>query len=190
MSLLSKYLSKIRANKVLPYVHGSVLDLGCGDALPLRFIPERIDVYYGVEYDEKCVEKLTQTFPNHKFFTKDLDEDVLCFEKKFDTVLIVAVIEHLLNQKHFLKQVLKNSKPGGKIVITTPTPFGDWVHRIGSKLAIFAESADHRHIIILSKTKLKLLANYFGLKIEKYQRFEFGCNQLIVLSKSNPDHPQ
>ncbi|MHC4637630.1 MAG: class I SAM-dependent methyltransferase [Planctomycetota bacterium] len=183
MSLLSEYLSKRRADIITQYIKGSVLDLGCGHALPLKSAQDKISSYYGIEYSQQQVEKLKQLHPDHNFFAKNLDTDDLDFEIKFDTILAIAVIEHILNQKHFLEQIIKNMDRDATVVITTPTPLGDLVHRIGSRFGLFAKSADHRHIIIFSKTRLTLLAQYFNLKVEKHRYFQFGCNQYIVIRK-------
>lgn len=73
----------------------------------------------------------------------------------------------------------------GKIIITTPTPFGnDWVLKYGSALGLFSSQAGHGdHIVVYNKDRFRVLANELGLKIEKYKTFELRCNQLVVLSK-------
>ena len=188
MAILSNYLAGQRAKIVLPYIKGSILDLGCGNALPLQFAKEKIDIYYGVEHRQKKVDELSRKFPEHKFFARDLDVDELSFDMKFDTILVIAVIEHILNQKHFITQILRNAKPNAKIVITTPTPFGDYIHKIGSRLGLFAKSAVHRHIIIFSPERLRMLANYFNMNVEQHRKFQFGCNQLGILAKPKTDN--
>ncbi len=37
MAILTKYLTKIRENKVRPYIKGKVLDIGCGEAKAINF---------------------------------------------------------------------------------------------------------------------------------------------------------
>ncbi len=55
---------------------------------------------------------------------------------------MIAVIEHLFNQKFVMDEVSNVLKPGGKVVVTTPTPFGnDVVHRVGATLGLFAKTA-------------------------------------------------
>ena len=183
MALFSNYMTRIRLNKALPYVKGSVLDLGCGDARVLEYLANKIELYYGIEHTQQWIDKLKKRYPKNNFLCLDLDEDGLDIDTKFDTVLLLAIIEHIYNQKHLAKEILKKLKPDGKIIITTPTPFGDWIHRMGSKFGLFAKSADDHHPVIYNKHRFGVLAKHFNLKIEKYKLFEFGCNQLVILTR-------
>ncbi len=187
MGLLSGYLTSTRTRKIAPYVKGAVLDLGCGRyAAVSQRCSASIDSYYGIERDPGLVEKLKEKFPDHSFFAIDLDDDSLDFDIDFDTILLVAVIEHVFNQKHLACQLVKNLKSGGRLIITTPTPLGDWIHRVGAKLGLFAKSADDHHIVIYNKRRFQVLAQCAGLRIERYSTFQFGCNQLVILSRDNP----
>ncbi|HNR33418.1 MAG TPA: methyltransferase domain-containing protein, partial [Candidatus Hydrogenedentes bacterium] len=124
---------------------------------------------------------LRRRFPDHTFLRKDLDEDLLDLGRQFDTVLLVAVIEHVFNQKHLMRQLVPLLKPEGRLVVTSPTPFGnDVVHRIGAALGLFSKDAAHDHVVIYNKRRFLLLAREFGLMLETYCRFQCGCNQLAV----------
>jgi SAM-dependent methyltransferase len=170
-------------NQVSPYVERSVLDVGCGNAGIVALARDRIKSYCGIERNAKFLDELKGKLPKRRFYQLDMDNDQLDFEGEFDTVLLIAVLEHIYNRKHLFTQILKKLKPAGKIVITTPTIFGDFIHRIGAKLGFFAESAVHGHIIIYSKPWFRVLAKNFGLRIHKYKTFEFGCNQLVILTR-------
>ena len=187
MGLLSDYLRNKRTARVEPHVKGAVLDLGCGRAVVSRRCARAIDTYYGVENNAARVEEPKQCYPESRFFRRNLDTDVLDFEIRFDTILLVAVIEHVFNQRHLAEQLSNNLKPGGKVVITTPTPLGDWVHRLGAKIGLFAASAVDNHIVIYNRIRFGVLADACGLRIEKYKTFQFGCNQLVVLTKDATD---
>ncbi len=182
MPLLSEHIRNIRLDKVKPLIQGDVLDLGCGSALAKTRFAAQIRRYVGVERDKILVEGLTQKFPDAEFHVRDLDIDPLNFGTSFDTVLMLALIEHVFNQKQLLGEVVKSLKPGGKIIITTPTVFGnDVVHRIGSAFGLFAKTAVDDHIVIFNRKRLDILANEFGLRLAAYSKFELGCNQLAVM---------
>jgi SAM-dependent methyltransferase len=104
-------------------------------------------------------------------------------EERFDTVLMVAFIEHVYNQKRLFTEVLRHLQPDGRIVITTPTPRGDRIHCWGTSLSLFAQAAKDDHPIIFSKQRFRVFAKHFGLEIEAYRRFQLGCNQLVVLRR-------
>ncbi len=188
MGILSKWLHNVRIKITKQYIKGNVLDIGCGSASIFTKFNHRINKYYGVEYDQKHISGLNQKYIKNKkvkFFQKDLDTDKLNFDIKFDCIIILAVIEHIYNQKHFIIELVKNLKPNGKLVITTPTPFGnDIVHRIGASIGLFNKVQGDDHVVIYNKKRFKILAKDFGLDIKKYKTFEFNCNQLVVFEKS------
>ena len=77
-------------------------------------------------------------------------------------------------------------KPGGRLVITTPTNFGnDVVHRAGSLIGLFSKVARDDHISIFNRKRFEVFANECGLEVELYRFFQFGCNQLVILQKNN-----
>ncbi len=183
MPLLSKYLQRYRVQKALRWVHGSVLDLGCADASVLRQTEGRLEHYYGVELSAELVEGLRQRYPEHTFLCLDMDEERIETDRCFDTILMIAFIEHIYNQKHLFRDVLSHLKPHGRIVITTPTPLGDRVHCWGTNFWLFAQAAKDHHPIIFSKQRFRVFAKYFDLENEEYQKSQFGCNQLVVLKR-------
>ncbi|WP_332913953.1 class I SAM-dependent methyltransferase [Algoriphagus boritolerans] len=122
------------------------------------------------------------------FFTIDLDKDEIPKENQYDTILLIAVIEHIFNLKFLFEQIHDLLKDDGKVIITTPSPFGnDFVHKIGTQLGLFdKEGGQDDHIVIFNKKRLQILANEVGLEVNKYQKFQLGCNQLVVLKKVYP----
>lgn len=184
LSILSKWLESKRINLTKPYIKGDVLDVGCGPATNYRSLKNKIGAYYGIEYDKKHVEKLKKMYPKAKFFSKDLDKDNLDLKKKFDTVVSLAVIEHIYNQKHFIEQLIKNLKPKGRLVLTTPTPFGnDIVHRFGAWIGLFSKVQGDDHIVLYNKKRFQLVAKDFNLRLVKYKSFQLGCNQMVIFQK-------
>jgi SAM-dependent methyltransferase len=184
MPLLSEHIRVVRLEKARPFILGDVLDLGCGSALVKTRFSEQIAHYVGVERDPRHVESLRKTFPDAEFHVRDLDRDRLGFGPRFDSVVMLALIEHVFNQKHLFGEVVACLKPGGRIIITTPTVIGnDVVHRIGSAFGLFARSAVDDHIAIFNKKRLHILANEFGLRLAAYSKFELACNQLAVMNR-------
>ncbi|MBI2434752.1 MAG: class I SAM-dependent methyltransferase [Candidatus Hydrogenedentes bacterium] len=182
--LLSPMLKRKRFAMVAPYIQGDVLDVGCGPTTTLACGGGRITSYTGIEQHVSRIAQLSRDFPEHTFLKKDLDEDALDLPQQFDTILLVAVIEHIYNQKHLMRELVSVLKPSGRIVITTPTPFGnDIVHRWGAAIGLFSTSARDDHIVVYNRKRFEILARDHGLAIERYRRFQFGCNQLVVLRK-------
>ena len=115
--------------------------MGCGDAIVFKDRGYHIGKYYGVEANGDFVLSLSNRYPQVFFVQMNLDNDPLGLGVKFDVILMIAIIEHIWNQKFLFEQILNHLKPDGKIVITTPPPFGnDIVHPLGAKLGFFSKS--------------------------------------------------
>jgi len=186
--LLSNYLSEQRSKKVISYLKGDLLDIGCGDANNYRLIEQyQLPVlsYTGIEFDPERVVQLGKRYPGATFYQADLDSEPLPVSGKYDTILLLAVVEHIFNLKFLFSQLAMLLSEQGQIVITTPTPFGnDIVHRFGTKLGLFdREGGQDDHIVIFNRKRLEILAGEVDLVLHEYKRFQFGCNQIAVLKK-------
>ena len=113
MALLSTFIASQRYAEVTPYIKGNVLELGCQNSLLLGNSNYNISKYYGVEKSTNLVNKLTKQYPDATFLQRDLDRDTLGLDNIFDCVLMVALIEHLYNQKFVFEGVARALKSGG-----------------------------------------------------------------------------
>ena len=181
MGLLTKFLERKREEEIYPYIKGKVLDIGCGPANALK--NKKITKYYGTELNKNDVERLSKKYPNANFFCKDIENDNIELKEKVDVVIMTAFLEHLANYENAIEQSIKNLREGGLILITTPSNFGHKVHNIGAQLGLFSKEAAEDHKSILSKTDFIRLKNKFNLKLKKYKKFEFFCNQLVIYEK-------
>jgi 2-polyprenyl-3-methyl-5-hydroxy-6-metoxy-1,4-benzoquinol methylase len=181
--LLSAFLRQQRYKIVIPYIHGDVLDLGCGRAEILAWLQPG-QHYVGVEGFAKIMCWLRANYPEHEFHQRDLNQDALALDGQFDTILMLAIIEHLKNPDELLAQIPSYLKPDGKLLITTPSPAGDAIHKIGARIGMFYKEAANAHATILTREALQTRVQRNGLKIVKYQRFLLGGNQLFVCQSS------
>jgi SAM-dependent methyltransferase len=179
--LLSPFLQRQRFHAIHPYLFGDILDLGCGHAEVTQLL-EEAQSYIGIEQDVNLISWLEENFPSRKFYQRDLDCEDLDIPGRFDTILMVALIEHLRNPERLLSQLPGYLKDEGKLVITTPTPFGDRIHRIGARLGFFSMIAVRDHETIYTKTKLRSLLEKNGFALIHHRSFLIGGNQLFVYS--------
>lgn len=177
--LFSPYLQMKRFEAVEPYLQGKILDLGCGGAEILSWLKTG-QRYVGVEGNFETVRRLKNAYPSFEFFLRDLEHDEINITQKFDSVLLIAVIEHLRNPEYLLRQIPGLLSPSGNLVITTPTPLGDRLHKIGARLGLFSMIAVHDHEQIYTYQTLKETLSRAGLIIREYREFLFGGNQLCV----------
>ena len=169
-----------RNELVSRYVRGDVLDIGCGLGTMIPFL-DAGQRYVGIEISQEFVAYLSQQFPQHRFYNCNLDEEPLEFDEEgFDTVLLVAVIEHLAHPEKVLAEVQEYLRPGGSLVITTPTLWGQRIHRLGARLGLFHLHAASEHVRAYDYAAMRDLVNRAGLELVEYRRFELGVNQLFI----------
>lgn len=174
--LLSPFLRLQRINKSKPFLRGNILDYGCGAGLlaPL-VLPEN---YIGYDTDESVIKKAQKDYPNYRFQANSVTP-----RHNFDTVISLAVIEHVLNPIMFLKELTGYLKINSlsRIILTTPHPSIEKIHIMGAKIGIFSQHASEEHQTLLDRNKIIEISNQTDLKLIRYDRFLLGANQLIVL---------
>jgi len=185
MAFLSKFISEWRYSLLSPYINGDIIDIGCGRAQILTKYQSKIKTYCGVDSKINSIRLISQQFPNAVFMEKDLDHELLDIDSYFDVVLMLAVIEHLWNQEFLFYQIVKLLKPGGKIIITTPSPFGnDFIYPLGVKIGVFSKNAMNNHIVIYNRRRFQTLSKKYDMKMKVYKRFQLFCNQFVVLTRN------
>ena len=141
-ALLTPFLRRMRINAISKFVSGNILDIGCGDSYIINVLKNRIYDYHGFDIQfcvpEATIELVKRYNVNFKFHELDIEHDEMPqLNMKFDTIIMMAVIEHLKDPDNILTQLPKYLKEGGRLIITTPTPFADIIHNLGSKINIF-----------------------------------------------------
>lgn len=177
--LLSPLLEKWRMNKIKKYVTGNkILDFGCGYGKLATILPEK--EYVGIDIDKKVIEsakEINVERRNVKFYSLEEFEDK---NHEFDTIVMAAVIEHQEDPVQTLIKLKECLQDGGLMIITTPTPKANEILMMGSKIKLFSKEALEEHRNLLNKSDFLDISKKFGLKLEHYERFEFGLNQLVV----------
>lgn len=175
--LLSPWLRERRFKAARPHVRGRILDVGCGSGAFARFVGQ--DGYVGVDVDQLSLERARIAFPRYLFRDRMPE-----FGEKFDTILSLAVIEHVSSPERFfleLAEFMRDER--STIVVTTPHPSVDWVHDAGAAVGLFSKHAKEEHESLLNEVSLVCAAQGAGLKLRLYKRFLFGANQLAVFSR-------
>lgn len=176
--LLSPFLRRKRIEAARPYLEGRVLDIGCGSGELARLV--RPENYLGLEIDEQVLALAKRFFPNHQFVSA-LPKD----SGYFDTIIMLAVIEHIKDPGAFLKTLTPclKASPSSRVVLTTPHPACDWVHTAGAAIGIFSKHASEEHERLLNRQALEEIGASAGLCLSTYRRFLFGANQLAVYNR-------
>jgi 2-polyprenyl-3-methyl-5-hydroxy-6-metoxy-1,4-benzoquinol methylase len=176
--LLSPWLRRKRIEAALPHLAGRVLDVGCGSgALAAHVAADR---YCGVDIDAESLALARRRYPDHEF-----REALPASGDDFDTIVSLAVIEHVPDPARFLTELKARlgAATGSRIVISTPRPAVDWIHTAGSAVGLFSGHASEEHEELLDRPDLERAATDSGLELESFRRFLFGANQLAVFRR-------
>jgi SAM-dependent methyltransferase len=187
--ILENYLAKKRArmaDSLIPYElrSGRILDIGCGTT-PYFLINTNFKEKHGID------PALKDVVFEHDIKLQKLDIDsklILPFESEyFDIVVMLAVIEHLKSQaaSKLVGEIIRILKPGGRLIITTPSPSGHKLLNLMVKLALVSrtEIADHKQIFDHSSLYASLEQAGFSKDKIILGQFELGCNIWAYVDK-------
>lgn len=172
--LLSPYLRNRRLAAAKPHIEGRVLDIGCAEGHLADGVAA--DRYVGVDLDDDILVEARLAHPEHRFM--GLDE--LDATERFDTVVALAVIEHVPDPADWLARWSGQLVPGGRVVVTTPYDRYEPMHGFAAKLGLASDEAHDEHETTFNRESLDELFQTVGLKLTTYKRFLMGLNQVAV----------
>jgi 2-polyprenyl-3-methyl-5-hydroxy-6-metoxy-1,4-benzoquinol methylase len=176
--LFTPFLIRRRVQAAMPYVRGSVLDHGCGPGgLAVHVPPAR---YLGYDIDEATLAVARASHPEHRFTGE------LPVGERFDTVVSMAVIEHVDDPVEYLQGLAAFVRDGGRVILTTPHPSSEALYRLGARLGLFSSLASDEHQPLLDEAALAGNSRPAGLDVLHYTTFMGGVNQLAVLGPLEP----
>lgn len=161
-----------------------ILDLGCGNGyFTARLHQAGYDVT-GVDHSSSGIALARREYPGIPFARHDLHDELPAEHVgKYDAVVAVEVIEHLLLPRRLMAAATAALRPGGALVITTP------YHGYLKNLAIamtgkfdehWAPLRDYGHVKFFSRRTLTQLFAEFG-----YDDIGFRtAGRIPVLAKS------
>jgi len=125
---------------VYEYLYGNlgcVADLGCGPGIFLRYLCVRATHVFALDVDAAALRRVKarhRDIRDLQFIVSQVNR--LPFsDDKLDTVLFLEVLEHLMDDAGALREINRVLVPGGKLVLSVPTPPGEinegepWGHK-------------------------------------------------------------
>lgn len=182
INYLKKYKDKIKDKKV------ECLDIASGKG---AFTQQLLDITDNFIVDCNDLDKNNLANGYRSFFNIDLNT-LFDFNKTYDFIFAIEIIEHLENPFQFIRQMKKHLKPGGIIFLSTPNvnSFFDRIHYFftgypyyfGSRGIINSEG----HIMMCPTWLLEHIAENEKLKFRVISKniTTKGLNHLIGI-KSN-----
>lgn len=155
---LEKFLQNERFKRAKSHLHGDILDFGGNDGELKPFVSGS---YTLVNYDHSPMK-----------------------DKSFDTIVCMAVIEHIDVPEVYriFSEFKKCLRPKGRIVISTPTKLSIPILEALSLVHILDKENIKEHKHYWNKTDLDLLAQKSDLTISQYYKFQLGANQFAIFS--------
>ena len=102
-----------------PLVSGDTLELGCGEGRGVGLISQQAKTYLALDKIPEVINKLSAEYP-HLSFSQAVFPPMDFPDESFDTIVNFQVIEHIQDDKLFLKEIARMLRPRGRAIITTP----------------------------------------------------------------------
>lgn len=154
--------------------HRSLLDLGCGNGALTerfaRFVPECV----GVDFSRSGIEIARIKHPSAKFECASIVDPLPeMLRQRFDVVVAVEVIEHLLLPRQLFNRAKEALKPGGYLIVTTP--YHGYLKNVALALAGKFDShwhplRDYGHVKFFSKATLAEAFREQGFIVDYFAR--------------------
>lgn len=182
---LDLFISQWRSGIVRRFVRkdDTVLDFGCGhQALFLHSMQKVIKQGVGLDYDAPP-SRPAENLEIQRFHFRDRFEFP---DNAFDQIVSLAVLEHIPLDlvDPLFTEFRRILKPGGRVLLTTPTPASKPVLEfMAFKLKIISqpEIADHKRYY--SKADVQSLADRHDFQCSVYRTFQLGLNSFAALTK-------
>lgn len=99
-------------------VKGTVLEIGTGSGYGVKYIAPKVQKFVTVD-KFRCDVDFT-VYPNVEFKQMTVPPFSGLNDNTFDFVVTFQVIEHIVNDNLYVKEIARVLKPGGKLIVTTP----------------------------------------------------------------------
>lgn len=182
MKSLDRYLrdARIARAKVWVPAGATVLDVGCVDGEMFRQWRGYIGHGVGIEptLDQKIVMPDYELLPGS--FPEAAPKDMA-----FDVITMLAVLEHIPQdgQSRLAEACAPLLKPGGRIVITVPSPRVDAILHVLLKLRLIDGISAHEHYGFEPGATPQVFAPP-RYRLVRRQKFQLGLNNLFVFEKA------
>ncbi len=165
---------------ILP--ESKLLDIGSNCCEQYAFLKKKNIRYTGIDPEPGSGES---PIPEGIIFIRDKFPSEALRGMQFDCITALAVIEHIraADLDAFAKSVYDLLNPGGKMIITVPSPLVDYIiHTLRFLRLTDDDMKGHQHYGFRVGETVPVFT-LSGFKLVKHRRFQFGLNNLFVFKK-------
>ena len=101
-------------------INGTVLEIGCGEGYGIKELAGKSSRYIAVDKFETIIEESLMKSNNIEFHKMEIPPLSNIASNSIDFVVTFQVIEHIVDDVFFLKEIYRVLKEGGKLLLTTP----------------------------------------------------------------------
>ena len=183
MKKIDRILQDWRIKKAVAYIgdNEKVLDIGTYDGTLFKKVKNLVSGI-GIEPE------LDPTFepPSSVEFRKGFFPEVLKAEETFNSIAMLAVLEHIKpeDQVTMAKEIYNRLEPGGKLIITVPSPFVDVILDVLMFLKLIDGMETDEHYGFKPADTIPLFEQA-GLNLHAKKTFQLGLNNLFVFTKTS-----
>lgn len=181
-SPVDKILRNFRIKLVIPHIKPDIdiCDIGCGgNPVLLNHLSNittgklvGLDLLVEDHYDNKI-----------EFRKADIDKSPLPIKsEEFDFISMLAVIEHLNHYNEVISECFRSLKPGGKLLITTPSPISKPILEFFADLGVISKVGVYDHKRYFKKNEILSLLQKHGFNKPKVWSVACGLN-IVGLAK-------
>lgn len=183
----SAHLTSLRAERfaaVLPHLRGRVLDIGAGDNMLLKLYRQHA-AELGVD-KRLAADSVGIDTTDWGADCRIIDNSaVLPFpDASFDTVCLIACLNHITNRAETLAETYRVLRPGGQVLITM---IGPLIGTIGHAIWWYSEDKhreiDPREVMGMSSSEVERLIREARFLPPKRHNFVYGLNQLFSAAR-------
>lgn len=109
-------------NYIKPFKGCSILDIGCGPADILGYMPEQIN-YYGFDLSHEYIQTAKNNYGDRgHFFCASVTDEINLPDMQFDIVIMLGVLHHLSDEevKKILEFIHPRLKVSGRLITLDP----------------------------------------------------------------------
>ena len=174
---LQRWRIRVASQCILP--GQAVLDVGSSEGELFDQVSD-ISRYVGIDQDLKD----SRSHGSGVLLRGRFPEAIRTCDTLFDVITLLAVLEHipLREQQKFAQSCFDRLVPGGRVVITVPSPYVDHILKGLMWLQIIDGMEVAQHYGYNAESTPALFVNA-GFELELHRKFQLGFNNLFVFKR-------